>query len=722
MVRRHARARYRRWYDHNRSTYGGDIAGAHTRGRALARFVPALSVPRDEQWLASVSDVAEQVMRHRFDVLGSGWVHVRYGMQCAGVEGVRFHIAEPPHDWLAAEVSAPNLPIARRLWTLVDPAYVGIDWQRDIKSGYRWSARDWAGHIRYGNVRGADVKVPWELARLQHLGQLAAAHAAVRAGALDGGAARAERYAREFRNQILDFVASNPPRYGVNWTSAMDVAIRVANMLFAYDLFRRHGATFDAEFEGVLQRTASDHAQYVLQFLEWNDELHGNHYLANLAGLLFAAAYLPSTRETDGWLAFAIRELLSETALQFNSEGSNFEGSTAYHRLSAEMVAYAAALMARLPHDRIARIGRGEFTPPRIVGPDTRTPPAIRTLHDGRLTVIPGWLPTLLDRMAHFSAVSVKPDRGIVLFGDNDSGRFIKLHPRYVRRTAAEARARYGNLAATTLELDGDEYWDEDHQDPSQLIGAIAGLTGRAREPEGDGGELERRLFERWAAEAIVAAADASVPIPEPIVRGARAAVSHVELAHTRTREFVAGGERAGRSLRDELELHAFPAFGLYVARSPRLYLAIRCGPVGQNGYGGHDHNDQLACEIVIDGVSCVTDPGTYLYSPFPEIRNAYRAAAAHFTPWPIPEEPARLNESLFRLGDARAGVCVSWDDGHFVGEHAARGVVTRREVVVLDDRVVVRDSATVPIPEVQRASVAYAPGYGVVRTEGGTP
>ena len=654
-------------------------------------------------------------MRHRFDVLGSGWVHVRHGMSCAGVEGVRFAAPEPAADWLASEVSGPNLGIARRVWGLVDRDYVPIDWQRDFKSGYRWSAREWAGHIRYGNVRGADVKVPWELARLQHLGQLAVAHAAVCDGALPGGAERALRYAREFRNEVLDFVASNPPRYGVNWTSAMDVAIRIANVLFAYDLFRRHGATFDAAFETVLRGTAADHARFVLQFLEWNDELRGNHYLANLAGLLFAAAYLPSTRETDGWLAFALRELVDEIALQFNAEGSNFEGSTAYHRLSAEMVVYATALIATLPSERVARIARGEYQPPRIVGPDVSTPPAVRVLDDGRASVVPGWLPGLLERMATFSLACEKVPNEIVLFGDNDSGRFIKLHARYIRRTVAEAQARYANLEGVDLAVDTD-YWDEDHQTPAQLVAAIAGLTGRA-DDESDT-TLERALFGAWGSTVVRAARAADAPMPQPIDRTPRTvdvANAAASFPHARVREFVADVP-AVQSLRDGLVEMSFPAFGLYVARSSRVYLAVRCGPVGQNGHGGHDHNDQLACEIVIDGVPRITDAGTYLYSPFPEIRNAYRASRAHFVPWPRDEEPSRLTDSLFSLGGAQPGRCIVWGNGRFVGEHHARGAGTRREIVIESDRVVITDRATERLPDSPTGPVRFAPAYGVVR------
>ena len=57
-----------------------------------------------------------------------------------------------------------------------------------------------------------------------------------------------------------------------------------------------------------------------------------------------------------------------------------------------------------------------------------------------------------------------------------------------------------------------------------------------------------------------------------------------------------------GQPLLEGLRLVGYPDFGLFVARSTRLYAAIRCGPVGQLGHGGHDHNDQLSLELSVDG------------------------------------------------------------------------------------------------------------------------
>ena len=92
----------------------------------------------------------------------------------------------------------------------------------------------------------------------------------------------------------------------------MDVAIRAANWLVAHDLFRSAGAGFDEPFERVFQRSVFEHALHIVNNLEWSEILRANHYLADIAGLAFVAAYLPCTRQTDAWLALAVRQLIDE--------------------------------------------------------------------------------------------------------------------------------------------------------------------------------------------------------------------------------------------------------------------------------------------------------------------------------------------------------------------------------------------------------------------------
>ncbi|MFZ5470433.1 MAG: alginate lyase family protein [Myxococcota bacterium] len=88
-------------------------------------------------------------------------------------------------------------------------------------------------------------------------------------------------------------------------------------------------------------------------------------------------------------------------------------------------------------------------------------------------------------------------------------------------------------------------------------------------------------------------------------------------------------------------------AGGLYVLHGGGLTVAVRAGPNGQRGLGGHSHNDHLSFELHVDGEPVIVDLGTGSYTRDPTLRNELRATAAHNTPqvdreeiWPF--DPAR--------------------------------------------------------------------------------
>ena len=312
--------------------------------------LPPSALERDHKTLEVLADL---YLRHRFDLLGSGWSEVRVGQPCRGLGGICFEPADVP-SLPPDRVNAANRAGSAALWSGVSSDYVPIDWQLDFKSGFRWAETTWYRDIRYGDTRGADIKVPWELGRLQHLPQLALA--ALVAEASDD-TKRAERLAQEIRNQILDFAAANPPRFGVQWRSTMDVAIRAVNLLVTWDLLKGCVSGGDHQFESVLASLVRAHGRHIADNLE-SSGFAANHYLADVVGLLFVAAYLPVDRQTTRWLEFAERQVISEVARQFGPDGGNFEGSLSYHRLSAEMATYGIALISGLHPPRVLPDGQ----------------------------------------------------------------------------------------------------------------------------------------------------------------------------------------------------------------------------------------------------------------------------------------------------------------------------------------------------------------------------
>ena len=651
LLARDAAARpFRRAAACRRTTYSTPSPGASAM---LLDGLPDLALDRD--WILPL---AERYRAHRFNLLGSSWVRVVHGMAAAGVEGHRYLpgsavAADPAGAWLEGRINSANRARARAVWTLVDAGYEPLDLQLDFKSGFRWREDDWFGDIRVAPAPGADIKVPWELARMQHLVILAYAFALTR----DAGAAR------EIRNQILDFIAQNPPRFGVNWRSAMDVAIRAANWIATFELLRAAGLAFDAPFLDVFKASLRDHGRHIAANLERYPEGRGNHYLADLAGLAFIAAWLPRTAETDAWLAFAAREIPAEVLHQFNPDGSNFESSVCYHRLAAEMAAFALAVL----------VGSGAAVP-NLAGVAAR-----------------------LVRAGEFLRDLTKPSGRVAQIGDNDSGRFLKLHPALARTGGGEP--------------------EEDSLDGRATLAALAQLTGRADLAEWAGSWLDAEIVRRMSRGRRLAS-DGIIDTAERVrVAGA----DGVPALPTRDIEIVV----PGGNLREGLRARAYPDFGVWLFRSRRLFLSIRCGPAARDGRGAHAHNDQLALELAVDGEDWIADPGSYLYTADARWRNAYRSVAAHAAPqWPG-REPGRLDLGPFWLGDDARARCLIFADDRFVGEHFGFGARVAREVRVTDDAIVVRDFG-LPGPgarhrlagraatrEFFKGAVPFSPGYG---------
>jgi len=103
----------------------------------------------------------------------------------------------------------------------------------------------------------------------------------------------------------------------------------------------------------------------------------------------------------------------------------------------------------------------------------------------------------------------------------------------------------------------------------------------------------------------------------------------------------------------------SFPNAGWYILRKDKNYMIISCGPNGQNGNGGHCHNDKLSFEFSIGGKDIIVDPGTYVYTPIPYLRNKFRSTLFHNTVAVDDFEQNRFNnKSVFFLeNDAKCKI-----------------------------------------------------------------
>jgi hypothetical protein len=134
-----------------------------------------------------------------------------------------------------------------------------------------------------------------------------------------------------------------------------------------------------------------------------------------------------------------------------------------------------------------------------------------------------------------------------------------------------------------------------------------------------------------------------------------------------------------------------FSQSGFYVLRSDQYYMVVHCGPLGTGGRGTHSHNDALGFELSCWGIPFFVDPGTYVYSRDPLLRDTLRSTGSHNTVMLDGLEQNGLPEGdLFALRPSSVCLVKRWESNAnedvFVGEvhqkdRLDRAVVLRRSI-----------------------------------------
>jgi len=257
-----------------------------------------------------------------------------------------------------------------------------IDWHRDPVSGIRWPLRHYSKMpLMLGGA--SDIRVVWELNRLQHFVSLG------RAYVLTGD----KRYAQEWLSQIANWNESNPPRFGPNWMNAMEAAIRAISLMASLQMFAGWSDLTDRDIQLVLGMLVA-HGEFIRANLEFTQRLASNHFLSDLIGLFALGSFVPELKQSAEWTSFSSQHLLSEMDRQILDDGVDYEGSVAYHRFVAEIFLLF-------------------FSMSRATGKE-----------------IPLRYWKRLELMFGFVKHYLKPDGTAPRIGDSDDGRLVPFKPR----------------------------------------------------------------------------------------------------------------------------------------------------------------------------------------------------------------------------------------------------------------------------------------------------
>ncbi len=206
------------------------------------------------------------------------------------------------------------------------PQHLGLSpkWNVDFVSGKAWPQAP-SGEIAVVAGDGSDVKVPWEYSRLQFLPVLA------KAFRLTGDS----RYRLRALDLLSGWIEKNPLGAGVNWTIAMEAALRAIGICMTLELLW----PFSDDEQGFLrgaERALWQHLHYIEAHSEFTHFCRSNHYLSNLSGLHCLCCFLQGgglAARRKRYRAALEREMRS----QVYADGGDREASTGYHVLVTQL-------------------------------------------------------------------------------------------------------------------------------------------------------------------------------------------------------------------------------------------------------------------------------------------------------------------------------------------------------------------------------------------------
>lgn len=540
-----------------------------------------------------------QWLNHNFDLLGSGWTNRNNGASAVGFLG--FVIPDQSNDH-ATEKEHVSI-LSERAARLIQKKYECLDWQMDIKSGFRWNENNnSSSQSNFLDMPyGVDVKIPWELARLNYLPLLILS---ARYKISDP-----EKTLLEYKNVLCDFIANNHYKHGINWANAMEVGIRAVNILISFDLAKNldpDKAVIDSNFQSLVFDSIFEHAEFILENSEFKAGLTNNHYYANISALLTIGMYFSKSDSGRNLINIASREVFIESKKQFLPDGGNFEASTHYHRLSAEMLLWNCIFIKGVKNKSLYQSDS-----------ELNWNNNYETLgdFDSELDQLLSKAKKALD----FSSSISKNNGNIAACGDQDSGRYVKLSLQGEWKT-------FGHLQTLDRQIFLGNYnwgktenlWLENDLSQQCLHALGKNLI-----------EVDQEIIQKFPFESDLAKylfKDDLEEIPNIKPKSKKFG----DLLHRQTSTIFYPVVLNG--LKKKIEWHLYPIFGIYIAKSPDFFLSINATNNHLKKYWSHGKNDKLSFELQIKDQDIIVDPGSFIYSADENIRNKFRSTKAHST------------------------------------------------------------------------------------------
>jgi len=267
----------------------------------------------------------------------------------AMIAAPRSEVFETVLQSTVAESLAGGFSALGQIWPAAKSVpWRGDAWLLDPATGKTWpGASAYAFDVEYRhNPELGDVKYVWEANRLQFLQPIAML------------APNDPKLARFAIDSVLQWMDANPPFTGVNWTSGIELALRLVSLAV---VVAGAGYALTDEEKGRFGQFIAAHASWLGRFPSLYSSAN-NHRVAEGLGLAMAALLAPDLPGSSRWLEEGASILKESVGDQFHEDGVGVEQSPTYSAFTLEMLCVGALLLRNTGHgfdeDELAKLAR----------------------------------------------------------------------------------------------------------------------------------------------------------------------------------------------------------------------------------------------------------------------------------------------------------------------------------------------------------------------------
>ena len=249
-----------------------------------------------------------------------------------------------------------------------------IDWHYDPKDNKRWIIKKYDERKIHYSDSPKDVKIVWELNRHQYFFTLAKAYKLT----------NNSKYAECIISHILSWIKQNQNFIGINWSSSLEVSIRLISWICALDLIE------ESEIYKKNQKIIFEEIYKHIIFLKYNlsdDRLiHTNHLIGELTGLILACIVY-NFPERNKFLTKSLKMIEKELKDQVFQDGVSKEQSASYHRFVIDFITLIVVFSKKFN------------------------------------IIIPNTITTTLEKMIDYVSSAIINCNNFPIYGDSDNGR-----------------------------------------------------------------------------------------------------------------------------------------------------------------------------------------------------------------------------------------------------------------------------------------------------------